>query len=84
MIRASLADFTQNIEKYFDMITGNSVHLIVRTGNGKGVVVMLLDEFCSMNATDHELSSKINETRLDAAIERLKAGNSFSNDLIEP
>jgi antitoxin YefM len=34
-------------------------------------------------ATQHELSSKENEKRLDAAIEKLKSGASTSKNLLE-
>jgi antitoxin YefM len=34
-------------------------------------------------ATNHELSSRKNEKRLDIAIKKLKNGKSFSKDLIE-
>jgi antitoxin YefM len=36
-----------------------------------------------MLATNHELSSKINEQRLDSAIDKLTKGNFFSKDLID-
>jgi len=45
---------------------------------------MSLDEYNSLNATNHELTSKTNEKRLDSAIEKLKTGTSFQKDLIEP
>jgi antitoxin YefM len=36
---------------------------------------MSLDEYNSLAATNHELSSKANEARLDSAIEKLKKVN---------
>jgi antitoxin YefM len=36
------------------------------------VVIISLDEYNSLNATQHELSSKENEKRLDSAIAKLK------------
>jgi antitoxin YefM len=83
MIKASITDFKQNAERYFDEVTETSDHLIISSAKGKGFVVMSLDQFYSMNITAHELSSKVNETRLDAAIGKLKAGQSFSKELIE-
>lgn len=44
---------------------------------------MSLNEYNSLMATSHELSSRKNEMRLDSAIEKLKTGKSFSKDLIE-
>ena len=34
-----------------------------------------------LNATNHELSSKNNEKRLDSAIEKLKKGNPFQKSI---
>jgi antitoxin YefM len=45
------------------------------------VVVISLDEYNSLNATQHELSSRANESRLDSAIEKLKSKSSFQKDL---
>jgi len=42
-----------------------------------------LDEYNSLAATQHELSSNINETILDSAIEKLNNGPSFPKELIE-
>ena len=44
---------------------------------------MSLDEYNSLGATQHELSSKTNETRLDSAIAKLKSGDSFEKELPE-
>jgi hypothetical protein len=37
----------------------------------------------NQNATQHKLSSKLNESRLDSALEKLKKGKTFQKDLIE-
>jgi antitoxin YefM len=44
---------------------------------------MSLAEYNSLCATQHELSSKANEYRLDSAIEKLKSGKSSPHKLIE-
>ena len=44
---------------------------------------MSLDEYNSLIATNHELSSRRNEKRLDSAIEKLKNKKSFKKKLIE-
>ena len=41
------------------------------------------EEYNSLSATAHELSSKTNEKRLDSAIEKFKKGSSFQKELIE-
>ena len=84
MLTATISDFRKDIKRYLDRVTENFETLIINRGKDTGVVIMSLDEYNSLRATDHELSSKINEKRLDSAIEKLKKGISFKKDLIEP
>jgi antitoxin YefM len=83
MLTTTLSDFRNNIKKYLDSVTDNFETLIINRGKDSGVVIISLDEYNSLNATQHELSSKINEKRLDSAISKLKSGSSFEKDLIE-
>ena len=83
MLTTSISDFRKDIKKYLDNVTENFETLIINRGKDTGVVVISLEEYNSLNATQYELSSKINESRLDAAIEKLKNGSSFQKDLIE-
>ncbi len=81
MITTTISDFRKNIKKYLDNVTRNFETLIINRGKDTGVVVISIDEYNSLTSTQHELSSKINEKRLDSAIEKLKSGNSFQKDL---
>ena len=83
MLATTISDFRKNIRKYLDSVTDDFETLIINRGKGRGVVVISLDEYNSLTATQHELSSKKNEARLDAAIEKLNMGSSFEKDLIE-
>jgi antitoxin YefM len=83
MLTTSISDFRKDIKSYFDKVTDNFETLIINRGKDSGVVIISLDEYNSLNATQHELSSKTNEARLDSAIEKLKIGNSFTQNLIE-
>lgn len=83
MITTSISDFRKDIKKYLDSVTENFETLIINRGKDTGVVIISLDEYNSLCATQHELSSRINEERLDTAIEKLKKGTSFQKDLIE-
>lgn len=83
MLTASISDFRKDIRKYLDRVTKNFETLIINRGKDTGVVIISLDEYNSLVATQHELSSKINEQRLDSAIEKLKKGSSFQKELIE-
>jgi antitoxin YefM len=83
MLTTTISDFRKDIKRYLDKVTENFETLIINRGKDSGVVIMSLEEYNSLRATHHELSSKRNEQRLDSAIEKLKGGSSFSKDLIE-
>ncbi len=83
MLTATISDFRKDIKRYLDHVTENFETLIINRGKDTGIVIMSLDEYNSLRSTYHELSSKINEKRLDSAIEKLKKGKSFQKDLIE-
>jgi len=83
MITTSISDFRKDIKSYFDKVTDNFETLIINRGKDNGIVIISLDEYNSLIETQHELSSKSNEKRLDSAIEKLKNGKSFSKDLMK-
>lgn len=83
MIITSASDFRKDIKSYLDKVAKNFETLIINRGKDSGVVVMSLDEYNSLMATNHELSSRKNEIRLDAAIEKIKGGKSFAKQLKE-
>ena len=83
MLTTSISDFRKDIKSYIDNVIDNFETLIINRGKNKGVVIMSLDEYNSLRATQHELSSRINEKRLDSAIEKLNQGTSFEKELSE-
>ena len=83
MLTTTISDFRKDIKRYLDRVTENFETLIINRGKDRGVVLMSLDEYNSLTATYHELSSKINEKRLDSAIEKLKGNSSFQKNIIE-
>lgn len=83
MLIASVSDFRKDIKTYLDKVAKNFETLIINRGKGSGIVVMSLSEYNSLMATNHELSSRTNEARLDSAIKKMKEGDSFSKDLME-
>ena len=83
MLTTTLSDFRKNIKRYLDNVTENFETLIINRGKENGVVIISLDEYNALSATQHELSSKINENRLDSAIKRFKKGESFQKDILE-
>ena len=82
MLIASVSDFRKDIKSYLDRVAKNFEALIINRGKDSGIVVMSLEEYNSLMATNHELSSRTNEMRLDSAIQKLKNGKSFSKELI--
>jgi antitoxin YefM len=83
MLTTSISDFRKDIKKYLDRVTENFETLIINRGKDSGVVIMSLEEYNSLSATQHELSSFSNEKRLDTAISKLQKGFTFQKDLIE-
>lgn len=83
MVVTTISDFRKDIKTYFDRVAINFETLIINRGKDSGIVVISLEEYNSLMATNYELSSRTNESRLDSAIEKFRNGNSFSKDLIE-
>ena len=83
MLTTTLSDFRKDIKKYLDNDTQNFETLIINRGKDTGVVIMSLDEYNSLSATHHELSSFKNEQRLDSSIQKLNRSESFRKDLLD-
>ena len=74
MLVADISDLRKDIKSYIDQVANNFETLIINRGKNQNIVVMSLDEYNSLIATNYELSSRKNEMRLDSAIETLKKG----------
>ncbi len=83
MLITSVSDFRKDIKSYLDKVSKNFETLLINRGKDSGIVVMSLDEYNSLMATNHELSSRTNERRLDSAIEKLKNETSFEKHLVK-
>ena len=83
MITTTISDFRKDIKSYLNKVTQNFETLIINRGKGSGVVIMSLEEYNSLQSTQHELSSETNEKRLDSAISKFRKGQSFEKDLLE-
>lgn len=81
MVVTSISDFRKDVKTYFDRVSKNFETLIINRGKDSGIVVMSLEEYNALMATNHELSSRANEKRLDAAIEKLRKGDGFEKEL---
>ncbi len=69
------------MKSYLDRVSKNFETLFINRGKDSGIVVMSLEEYNSLMATNHELLSRKNELRLDSAIEKLRSGQSFEKKL---
>ena len=83
MLVTNISEFRKDIKSYFDSVATNFETLIINRGKNSGIVVISLEEYNSLMATNYELSNRTNESRLDAAINKFKNGKSFSKVLIE-
>jgi antitoxin YefM len=83
MITATISAFRKDMKSYLNKVTQNFETLIINRGEDSGVVVISLEEYNALQATQHELSSQVNEKRLDSAIAKFRQGQSFNKDLVE-
>lgn len=83
MMTTTISTFRKDLKAFIDKVSDNFETLIINRGENDGVVVMSLSEYNALMATNHELSSRANEKRLDAAIQKLQKGKRFHKKLIE-
>jgi len=83
MLTTTISNFRKDIKKYLDNVTENFETLIINRGKDTGVVIISLDEYNSLTTTQHELSSRSNEKRLDSAIEKFSMGDSFEKKILD-
>jgi antitoxin YefM len=83
MLSTTLSDFRKETKQYLDKVTNDRETLIINRGKDTGVVIISLEEYNSLNATLHEMSSRKNMEVLDASIQQFKEGKFFRRKLIE-
>ena len=81
MLTATLSDFRKDMKRYLDQVTQSFETLIINRGKDSGIVIISLEEYDALKSTQHELSSRINQQRLDASIEQMKAGKKLVKKL---
>ncbi len=72
MLSTTISNFRKHLKEYLDKVVNSSETLIIKRDKDTGVAIMSLREYNALLATQHELSSKVNERRLDSAIEKLQ------------
>lgn len=81
MLTTTLSDFRKDIKSYLDKVTQSFETLIINRGKDTGVVIISLEEYNSLKSTQHELSSRVNQRRLDESIEALKSNKKMEQKL---
>ena len=83
MLATTLSDFRKEMKRYLDKVTKDFETLIINRGKDSGVVIISMEEYNSLTATNHELSQRKNEERLDRSIQKLKNDEGQSKDLLD-
>ena len=83
MLTTTLSNFRKDIKNYLDKVTQSFETLIINRGKDTGVVIISLEEYNSLKSTQHELSSRINQQRLDDSIEALRSGKKLMKKLVD-
>ena len=82
MLVANISQFRKDLKFYIDSVADNHDTLIVN-GNGKTVVIVSLEDYNEMEATDYILSSEANKASLDLSIKQLNEGKIVSTSIEE-
>lgn len=83
MLAANYTELRTELKKFLDSVEFDNETLIIKRGEGKGAVMISLDEYNSIMETLHLLSSKANAERLRESISQMRQGKVVRNDLIE-
>lgn len=83
MLTTTLSDFRKETKYYVDKVISSFETILINRGKDKGIVIMSLEEYNSLLATQHELSSKVNAQRLETSIRKLDEGKKLYKNLIE-
>jgi antitoxin YefM len=74
MITTTLSAFRKALKAYLDQVTEGSETLIIHRKKQSDVVVLSMDAYNALMNTTHEMSSRINQQRLEASIASLRSG----------
>lgn len=84
MKAVNYSELRENLKANLDAVTDNEELLLVHRPKGKSIVMMTLDEYNSLQETQHLLQSKSNRERLEQAVENINAKrNLMKQNLIE-
>ena len=74
MESVNYSEFRQNLASYLNKVEDDRIPIVISRSNGRKVVVMNFDDYQTLEATLHLMSSKENVRVLDEAIAELEEG----------
>lgn len=80
MRTANYTDLRANLKSYIDAVIDDYDTVVVNRGNGKGVVMISLDEYNSLKETEYIMSSPDTMEAIHKGEEDIKNGNSISQN----
>jgi Txe/YoeB family toxin of toxin-antitoxin system len=84
MKAVNYSELRENLKANLDSVTDNEELLVVHRPKGKSIVMMTLDEYNSLQETQHLLQSKSNRDRLEKAVGNINAKrNLMKQTLVE-
>ena len=78
MRTANYTDLRANLKSYIDAVIDDYDTVVVNRGNGKGVVMISLDEYNSLKETEYLMSSPDTMEAIHRGEEDIKNGKSIS------
>lgn len=76
-----LSEFSRNIELHLNDVTKSLEPIIIKSNKKKGIFIIALKEYNPWMATNYEMSTRVNEKRLDSAIVNLELGRTIIIDI---
>lgn len=80
MRTANYTDLRANLKSYIDAVIDDYDTVVINRGNGKGVVMISLDEYNSLKETEYIMSSPETMEAIHKGEEDIKNGNSISQE----
>ena len=80
----SYTEARANLKRLMDNVVNDRAPTIITRRNGEAVVMISLDEWNAMEATEHLLRSPANAHDLMESIAELDAGKGVERELIQP
>ncbi len=78
MRTANFTDFRANLKGYMDSIINDSDTLVINRGNGRGIVMMSLDEYNAIKETEYIMSSPETMAAIRKGEEEIRDGKGLA------